>query len=300
MGATGKPITVVSFNVLCPQLADQAHFPRCTPRALDPQRRLDLVRDQLRAWMRAGHIICLQEVSRAWAADFTVLTTAAGYACVHAGYGPPRQGYMGVLTAWPRDRYELLDCNTDRLADSLRLSPPAPAQPSVWRRWSDWLWSTPPPAKDAVTLTCERYNRALSLRFKSSDGRPFGVVNYHMPCQWTNQDFMTQHVKMLLRAARVRFLDAPYVVAGDFNIRPGTPAWDAMSAAAWLGALSGPAWTCWADTPRGGAFQDQLDYVIPFGFREERLVDTALPAEGPLPTLEWPSDHVPIIKELVQ
>lgn len=302
MGATEhqqKPVTVVSYNVLSPQLADAEFYPKCTPRALDPTRRLALVEAQLRGWMAHGHIICLQEVARAWADRFTVVAAECGYACVHADYGTPRNGYMGVLTAWPRDRFQLLDCNTDRLADSLRLSPPAPPQPSAWQRFTDWLWATPPPAKDAVALTCQRYNRALSTRFEAQGMCDFGVVNYHMPCQFDNQEFMAAHVGMLLRACAAHFLDGRYVVAGDFNIRPGTPAWDALQAAVPEGTLSGPAWTCWTDSPRNGAFKDQLDYVIPFGFRQHRLVEMERPSEGPLPTLEWPSDHVPVIKELL-
>lgn len=296
-----KPFTVVSYNVLSPQLANPQFYPKCTPRALDATNRLALVEGQLRDWMERGHIICLQEVTRAWADRFTVVAEELGYACVHAEYGTPRNGYMGVFTAWARDQFELVNCNTDRLADSLQLCPLAPPQPSAWRRFMDWLWATPPPTKDAATLTCQRYNRALTTRFKIRACQcQFGVVNYHMPCQFDDQEFMAAHVGMLLRASRAHFLDCRYVVAGDFNIRPGTLAYEALQAAVPEDSLSGPPWTCWTDSPRNGPFQDRLDYIIPFGFRQERVVETELPSAGPLPTENWPSDHVPVIKELVQ
>lgn len=301
MTAAEERATVVTYNVLSPKLCDAQQYPDCAAEALDEAARFAKTEQLVAGWMAAGHIICLQEVSRAWADQLTCTALSRGYTPVFADYGTPRDGYMGVMTLWHNGRYALQAANTGRLCELERVKPAVPPQRSYWRRAVDcvsaWMWTLPPAAEDPATLTCHVYNRVAATHFCTPTGRRLSVVNYHMPCKYHDQAFMAYHVRLLLQfAARCT---TPYILAGDFNIRPGTAAHAALDAASPLGELASPGFTCWTHSPRSGVFRDQLDYIIPFGVRGSRWVGHTRPEAGPLPTLEHPSDHLPLVKEVV-
>lgn len=301
MTAGKESVTVVTYNVLSPNLCDAKEYPDCSAAALDPQSRLTKTDEMLQAWMRQGHIVCLQEVSREWADKFVVTSLAHGYTPLFAGYGSPRDGYMGVFTAWNPEMYTLKGCNTGRLCDIARLKPPVKAQQTywsgLWRRMASYLWTPTPEVEDPVTLTCRRYNRLLATTLETRSGRQFAVINYHMPCQFKNQDFMASHVNLLMEVA-AKF-QLPRIVVGDFNISPATEAHKVLRTFhAPERELTAPGFTCWTNSPRHGPFQAQLDYIIPIGFSASRWINYREPTEGPLPTVDFPSDHVPLVKEV--
>lgn len=273
-------------------------FPQCSPDALEPSARFAKIEELLKQWMADGHIICLQEVSRAWADGFVCTVLAHGYTPMFAGYGSPRDGYMGVFTAWNSSKYTLKKCCTDRLCDIMRLSPP-PKQPesyltSLWRQVSSYVWGPVVVAEDPVKLTCRRFNRVLITNLKTLSGREFAVVNYHMPCKFEDQAFMAYHVGLLLHC----FPTVPRIFVGDFNIAPSTESYQKMRIVTSDHELEAPGFTCWSYNPRNGPFKGQLDYIIPFGFGVSRWINYVEPTQGPLPTVEHPSDHLPLIKEV--
>lgn len=300
MTVGGESLTVVTYNVLSPNLCDADHYPECSAKALDPSLRFQKIEDMLRQWMKDGHIICLQEVSRGWADKFVVTCLAHGYTPLFAGYGSPRDGYMGVFTAWDNGKYALKGCDSRRLCEVAELKPPRKGQvpywQDLWTRVAAYIWTPPPLVEDPVTLTCRRYNRVLITQFETRTGHEFAVINYHMPCQFRNQPFMAHHVKLLMDVAAK--VNVPHIVVGDFNISPVTEAYATLCAACPDGEVDGPGFTCWTYSPRNGPFKDQLDYVIPVWFGPSRWLRYVEPTAGPLPTVEHPSDHVPLIKEV--
>ena len=68
-----------------------------------------------------GAIISLQEVSHQWAGVLHAYFAARGYYMVTGLYGNKFNGYMGVAVAVPTAKYDILDVDITRIADTKRL-----------------------------------------------------------------------------------------------------------------------------------------------------------------------------------
>merc|ERR1712224_4135 len=53
-----------------------------------------------------------------WAGKFHVFFAAHGYTVVFAQYGKQFNDYMGVMLAWPTSKYEAVDVEISRVADT--------------------------------------------------------------------------------------------------------------------------------------------------------------------------------------
>ena len=98
---------VVSYNVLSERLCHKSEYIACTASSLDTQRRHERIELKLAAEIKEQSIICLQEVTIAFASRLHVFFERAGYHLVHDPYAGRRSGWMGVAVAYPRARYSL-------------------------------------------------------------------------------------------------------------------------------------------------------------------------------------------------
>ena len=94
-------LRVLSYNVLSDALADPKHHTFSDPADLDAERRLGRIQALLSPRMLRGSIVCLQEVSRTWAARLVPFWDRHNYQHVDALSGPPVNNYMGQTIAWP-------------------------------------------------------------------------------------------------------------------------------------------------------------------------------------------------------
>jgi hypothetical protein len=194
-------IRVASYNVLSPSLFKNPH----RAKALENNTRLKVVQEKIKEEMRRNAVICLQEMTRLWMQRLLPIFEAADYGTVQGLYGYAANGYMGVILAWPRRRFDLIEALTQGVADSVcwdqvALSP-------VWREVQ------------------KRENCAVGalLKEKTRSSRQISVVTYHMPCLYGTDEkcqVMVAHAAMLMQIAQKFAKGGPLIVAGDFNAKP--------------------------------------------------------------------------------
>ncbi|EGD76526.1 hypothetical protein PTSG_07643 [Salpingoeca rosetta] len=281
---------VVTFNVLSPPLTQKDYFPYLTEDLLDPDVRWKMLVAELLDLMESDSIICLQEVDHSWFGKFVLLFEKEGYTFVPVTYSP----LLGVAIAFPRARIGDLipDCIGVRSISKLRDS----------------------------TITAKRcWNVALQVHLTRSSGKgqDFAVTTYHMPCKFREPHVMAMHCSMLVKWAHNTANSLPYIVAGDFNIKPKDPCYD-MIVNGFIhpevkGALATPAAT-FNEVPKAlrsalrehhgrepeftnwtHEFQDTLDYIF---LSDEWVVRDACDPEsfpeGPYPSERVVSDHIPL------
>lgn len=197
----------------------------------------------------AGAVICLQELSQQWVGELIPHLEARGYTLVTGLYGRSFNGYMGVGLAWPTSRFMSEAVDISRAADTKPWPPPPPREPfppnprsaagaalaavkagvragwragaACWRRWKEG-----PPPFDPWAEAERRANILLSARLKcKASGRTFSVSTYHMPCLFGSDpklQVMTIHAALAARrAADFAGEGVPFVLAGDWNFKPG-------------------------------------------------------------------------------
>ncbi|KAK3241996.1 hypothetical protein CYMTET_48292 [Cymbomonas tetramitiformis] len=236
------PIRVVSYNVLSSSLAAPSHFDSCDPSNLDSSVRLERVLKKLEPEIKKNSIICLQEVSMMWAGKLEHFFGNRDYRFVYHLYGGKRNGYMGVGIAFSRNEFVSEQVDIQCLADTHPGWPKpilragivnalskgidkvfAPAKPlwSVFRKVTGFKrpiedWNNAKDRKNAVTFVRLKEKNA-SVNGK---GEEFCIGTYHMPCAFRAPKVMAIHAALIKQYMESMSAGAPYVLAGDFNIKP--------------------------------------------------------------------------------
>jgi len=234
-------IKVTTYNVLSSHLSEEDYFTHCDPVHLDPKRRLGELKRKLDVEVAQGAVICLQEVSTLWAGSLTSYFTSKGYAFSTGLYGSKFNGYMGVAMAVPLHKYDILDVDITRVADTKRNARRVQLGfVQEWlRRVGNYVRSLlvnwkllDRPEEDAWQLANSRFNQMISMRLApkgSGGGGAFVVGTYHMPCMFRTPAVMTIHCALSAQHIARYARGLPYVFCGDFNIKPGTPMYDVMT-----------------------------------------------------------------------
>lgn len=336
-------LRVVSYNVLSSHLADPSHFSTLNPDHLLAANRLPMVLEKLDEEIKRNSLICLQEVSYDWAGSLHAHFANHGYHLVTGLYGKKFNGYMGVAIAWPTEAMKVLDVDISRLSDKREGGWPVAPKPglmeqivssvsSIIRPRLEKLGILARPPVDAWGMSENRYNVLLTVKLEDKGtGRSFALANYHMPCAYYAPKVMTIHTEMAARHVQTLAKDMPYVLAGDWNIKPfGTsymllttglidrgdpeypePKWEwewkptakAMRSAYAESEFGEPDFTNYARIRENDPFIDTLDYIF---LSDEWRVEGVkkLPKRdesgGPFPNLDLnePSDHIMIAADL--
>jgi len=362
-------VRVATYNVLSSHLSGTDHYSTLDPNHLCPKNRLPVVLQKIDEEIERSSIICLQEVSHDWAGSFHTHFANRGYHLVTGLYGKKFNGYMGVAIAFKTDSFNVLDVDVSRLADQREggwpRKPKEPQRNIVSRFAIDFyrfgatttksflgllgLYNAPRwPPQDAWSMAGNRFNQLVTIQLQDkSTQKSFAVGNYHMPCAYFKPEVMTIHTDLAARhvqklaathategsnGEQVQTGAMPYVLAGDWNIKPdgssyrllttgkmdkGDPEWptpkhgmewspssQAMrSAYAIAGDGKEPDFTNYAKVKEEDPFIDTLDYIF---LSEDWKVKgiKELPhredAGGPFPNLDSgePSDHILIAADL--
>lgn len=242
-------ISVCTYNILSPDLADPKMFYTAHNTWLDRDRRYDLIVHKLLLQTAALTVIALQEVPLSWVGRLTAFFDSNNYAFVVTNYGDKESGYMGVGIAFPRV-YTLKDARIVVVADELNaLHPPVKEQPppargSGWPpidtlvaplakvvggvvRYFQSFWATPPKthAKEEQKIR-ERRNRlvmvCLDMGGQGNTEDHVVFATYHMPCMFFMPLVMTYHAMYSSAIVQnyARELRCPYIYMGDFNTKP--------------------------------------------------------------------------------
>lgn len=347
-------LRVASYNLLSSHLSAPNYYTTLNPDHLDPAARLTKVLTKLEHELVSNKsrstIFCLQEVSYEWAGALHTFFAKHSYHVITGLYGKKFNGYMGVLTAYPTDSLATVRVDIQRLADTTEW-PKEPEEGTLRRlvksivspplKYLGWHKDEP---ESHWSIAQRRFNVLLTavLRDKHSETE-FCIGNYHMPCCYYSPMVMVMHSDLCL--AHVQAVAAaaasdssekgvPYILAGDFNIKPSDPAykllttgvldaadpsyptpplfapehlWKPMSTTAVRSAYAAandgcePDFTNYSRVKEQEPFVDTLDYIF---VSDSVSVENVLPIQhrdsvsGPFPNGDEPSDHVLIAANL--
>lgn len=223
---------LITYNVLSSHLCEPNYFKSCDPHNLKPEIRLQRLIHKLKSEIEQKTIICLQEISLLWAGELHRFFAENNYYFITGLYGKPKNGYMGVGVAFSMDRYALKDVKIERLSDN-----------------RDWQYLSQFNVK--FRNFCQSLARFLNLKsnlehpqyfaqtrfnqfvFLTLEDRVnqemFCVANYHMPCVFFIPQVMTIHVAMIAQRVQELAQENPFMLAGDFNIRPDSPQYQLLT-----------------------------------------------------------------------
>jgi 2',5'-phosphodiesterase len=342
-------IRIVSYNVLSNKLASPSHFSMLNPAHLDENYRLPLLLQKIEHELSQSSrrtIICLQEVSDEWAGALHVFFANRNYHLASGLYGKPFNGYMGVCLAWPTDTMETVSVSLARLSDTRPngwpkeqteptcfVAPLSSMMKSVKGLWNKWTGECDDP--DPWEHSQSRFNRVVAATLRDKEtGQAYVVATYHMPCAFWSPPIMTIHADMVTRHVQQIAVDQgnlPYVLAGDFNIKPTDAVYDllttmilndttdpfyppAKGGVDWEPLLlepmqsayavkngQEPDFTNYARVKEQEPFIDTLDYIFcSKGWNVDSVLE--LPHrddfDGPIPNETEPSDHILIAADL--
>eukprot|EP01062_Namystynia_karyoxenos_P073443 TRINITY_DN70240_c0_g1_i1.p1 TRINITY_DN70240_c0_g1~~TRINITY_DN70240_c0_g1_i1.p1 ORF type:complete len:382 (+),score=86.16 TRINITY_DN70240_c0_g1_i1:87-1148(+) len=325
----GSSVAVASWNILTPGYCSAADYCHSLPEDCDPATRLKRVLGKLSAAMDSGYqVICLQEVGLSWAGPLHALFASRGFHFVHSGYGSQASDNFGVGVAWCTKSLRCRGVELRALADTASFSWPRQEQQSTsFLGWLSGLFFRRQPEFSPWAEAQRRRNLYCMAHLEQSDGTPFTVGCYHMPCLFGSAErVQTVNIHAALLAQRLHAAadGAPYLLVGDFNFQPGTSPYNLMTTgqladsdpecprgpegfslevsplSSAYAAATGvePMWTCHAQQTRDAEpFTGTLDYILASPqWKVEEVMP--LPAEPPSvkshPTADEPSDHIMI------
>lgn len=239
-------VRVVTYNILSSHLASPTHHTKCDPEQLEASTRLPKILSKLQDELDHCKdkdepvIFCLQEVSHDWAAALHTFFAEQNYHLVTALYGKKFNGYMGIATAFPMDKFETLQVDLCRLSDKKKGGwPKAPLQPEpgfiskyIFKPLMKPIVSTVQYLRGSNKATADdpwdysqwRFNQFIGIKLKPRDkNKVFWVGNYHMPCAFRTPAVMNIHAELVSDRIQTLAGSDEYILAGDFNILPDSP-----------------------------------------------------------------------------
>lgn len=325
----------VTYNILSSHFSEPEHFVKCDRADLNPETRLKRVMGKLLPEMAQQSIICLQEVSTLWAGEFHRFFVEQGYYLVTGLYGYPKSGYMGVAIAFPLGKYQLLETKIERLSDRRdwpKLSPLTIAGRNFLQGLVRlWNKKQAKHLEHPIAHAKRRMNQIIFLRLRHKETEEkLAVGTYHMPCVYYAPQVMTIHTAMLIQGIQELAKNDPFVLTGDFNIRPTQPQYQLITTGsmdrtdpAYPPIISGDRWrpeleiplrsayrealgqepefTNYAQTRKKPPFQETLDYIW-LSPQWQVLSTLPLPSRNDVtssfPNAEEPSDHMLLAAQL--
>mmetsp|Transcript_3150 Transcript_3150/g.10914 ORF Transcript_3150/g.10914 Transcript_3150/m.10914 type:complete len:345 (-) Transcript_3150:181-1215(-) len=326
-GGKGNEVHVVSYNVLSSSLASPGYFQHCRPENLHAEKRYKKLTLKLEEQVKRSAVICLQEVSTAWAGQLHSFFQKEDYYLISSHYTKQWQGYMGSAIAFPTTRFTAEEVEVVRVADTK--SWPKRPKPTMFGKLSTAvqdLFFGPKRNEDHYDLARNRQNTMVLCKLKCrTSGKKICVGTYHMPCMFWAPKVMVIHSALVCQKIQSFSKGEDTVLCGDFNFKPT----DSMYELCTRGSISEddenypepthpeetwtpeleygfdsayktvngeePDFTNYAKIRDDPTFIETLDYVFYSPSLKAKDV-VAVPhrddVEGPLPNKEEPSDHI--------
>lgn len=198
-------LRVITQNILSSQLAAPHYMVKCRPEHLNSVKRMALLQQKLSKEITSNDkpcIVCLQEVHVDQALALKEFFARHDFEFVHAPYNR----VLGVAVAFPKRQMELI----------------TPAEQAVvcvndckvggWRESNDPAWQV---------AHKYRYNKFLYMEMQLLQSKQrFNIANVHLPCAFMFPGAMTVHTLVCMQYMQQRNVNAPFVIAGDFNFKP--------------------------------------------------------------------------------
>lgn len=230
---------ITSYNVLSSHLSAANYFRACSPEYLDPAYRYNALERKLTQEVDSDAVVCLQEVSHAWAGRLHTFFSKRNYHFITGLYGNKFNGYMGVGMAVPLKKFDITSVDITRIADTKRM----PYKPKVTGffptlfktiksllvNFAIYLKLYKPPIENWDNALY-RSNQMICTRLTCKDtGKTFVVGNYHMPCMFKLPSVMVTHCALSAQHIQKYANKDPYIYVGDFNIKPHTSQYDLLT-----------------------------------------------------------------------
>ncbi len=239
--------------------------------------RMNLVKEHLNKEIRKNSIICLQEVPLTWinseSVDVTnldekflltnnleIFFTNNNYNFVANNYGSSYSGNMGVLIAFPKNIYKMvnkletvpinyvkpLSTNNDLSLDSSSTlsytSDSVLDSTSIndfFEKTNEEIETMSSEEKSLYDIKLSNYETWKSLRTRKniiiilqltdiSTSIKFCVGTYHTPCNFQNQKFMQLANLFAAQSIQIFAGGLPYIFAADLNTQPNTPSYNIL------------------------------------------------------------------------
>ena len=185
-GGKANEVHVVSYNVLSSSLASPGYFQHCRAENLHAEKRYKKLTLKLEEQVKRSAVICLQEVSTAWAGQLHSFFQKEDYYLISSHYTKQWQGYMGSAIAFPTTRFTAEEVEVVRVADTK--SWPKRPKPTMFGKLSTAvqdLFFGPKRNEDHYDLARNRQNTMVLCKLKCrTSGKKICVGTYHMPCMF--------------------------------------------------------------------------------------------------------------------
>lgn len=282
--ATYNILSYPFANLLSKEMKDDK--PVYTSIQLDPIRRAQLILNKLTTIINSNPdiIICLQEVAATWVDMLKPFFTNYEYIIMNVQYGSKFTGNMGVLVAYPK-KFTILKYDVS-----------TPMQFINYKQQSQYPQFENLCIQDTIAWACRKPNAAILLQFKYNTYK-FGIVTYHMPCEYKCPSLMYIISNELCNKV-INFMESqPFVFAGDFNIVPDSDLYKNIItkfSCAWTSINQNKTYPITNHSYiNGKEFIGCIDYIFYNGLKCKSIICDD--AKSIQPNDIEPSDHVPVI-----
>lgn len=208
-------IRVITYNVLTQKYAQPSYYPTIRKEYLTEEYRWERLQRLSTSWIRAGFIICLQEVSTKW--DIRLSELFAQYNYMYCGHCY-NDGIFGTSIAFNTKAFHLLDTqyiSIGRYVGTLNLRCPE---------------NSMIPAEDLKDAIAQN-NLLVSVLLRCKNNKhptKFLISTYHMPCRFLRPYVVHMHIIGIRHY--LHYLTELYsahaiesiVLAGDMNATPSS------------------------------------------------------------------------------
>lgn len=283
-----RDVPLFFWNVLSTSLCTPKSYfePHYDPVDLDPETRTAAVAARVEAEVSAGKLVALVEVDTVKILPALLpIFDRYNYGVMQQMYGRYYNGFMGVVLAWPREQYELVDCKQTQMGELLyqkyrsRLPARAVEPRFPWYMGgvlSDAVaagWKQIFPAKpvklppNVWAESTRRQNWVLMARLSARSGNtdPFVVAAYHMPCMFFLPPAMLLHADAVMTEVCDFAGEDPTIVAGDWNFGPASHPYQLITGD--VGPMAEPAPFATGDGLRPAADSGPVEEAGPDGWK---------------------------------
>ena len=233
-------IQFLSWNILTSPYCTPKILPRNNPDDLHPKIRYTRILEYIEQQINDSNgsvVIGLQEVELKFYSRITPILSRWNYDWEFQSFFQKKSGRMGVLLAWSRNHYILIESKRIKVSDWLDDQCPFPSN-EIWRSqsWTEtimhkfrtWMgWKSIPTTQNWWKTALQRPNwllmAKLGLRSNSesiSSSTRITVAAYHMPCLFWMPEAIALHIGAMSTLVTKFSRNTPLVLMTDANTKP--------------------------------------------------------------------------------